>query len=669
MKKFICCVIVVTGFLLPGVVQAQENTKDDSYITTMEETVVTAGRVEEKKKEITSNITVIDEEEIKKSSATNLGDLLIQKGIGHSHKYPGGLTPIGIRGFRSETHGIDLEGYVIILLDGHRISTGNAAKIMTKNIERVEIMRGPASVQYGSAAMGGIVNVITKRGEGKPTFFLEGMLGSFGYLEKSAGFSGEINRFDFSGSFSRSKMDDYDTADNIEGVRYFNTGYNREDNTSLNIGVEFLPGNRVGAIYTKYSANRLGNPDALYKNDLDDYQNSSNRSLDLTYDGRTSEELFSWKAKYYQGKGMDKWFDPISSNPDFFDDNLPRRVSVNHRGAQAQVSLNQEYLLLTTGYDWMNYKTKDDTYTPKSTEYDNPAYFLLAKTRLFKKRLIFSGGLRYDKYEVEIKKGEGGKEDDNNLSPRFGVAYLITDYLKIRANYGEAFKMPSADELAGNYTKFGTNYIGNPNLDPEESKTYEGGTDFSYASLNISLTYFHTDFKDKIELDGGGLDRTWLNIGKAEMAGFEGELSYDIGTFFDWDFQLKPYATFVRLTKYKDKETDKDLKYTSDWDVSYGIALSDYNGLSVNLNIAYVGKQDIDDWRNTGPPTYIAPVIEKGSFNVANLTISKKIAESEKLGNLTLKAEIENLFDKDYEYVNDFPMPGRSFFLGLRYDY
>ena len=155
-----------------------------------------------------------------------------------------------------------------------------------------------------------------------------------------------------------------------------------------------------------------------------------------------------------------------------------------------------------------------------------------------KKRLIFSGGLRYDKFEVEIKKGEGGKEDDNNLSPRFGVAYLITDYLKIRANYGEAFKMPSADELAGNYSKFGTNYIGNPNLDPEESKTYEGGTDFSYASLNISLTYFHTDFKDKIELDGGGLNRTWLNIGKAEMAGFEGELSYDIGTFFDWNFAI-----------------------------------------------------------------------------------------------------------------------------------
>ena len=669
MKKFICSVIVAATLMLPGVVLAQKDTKDESSITMLEETVVTAGRVEEKKKEITSNITVIDEEEIKNSSATDLGDLLIQKGIGHSHKYPGGLTPIGIRGLRSETLGVDLEGYVIILLDGHRIATGNAAKIMTKNIERVEIIRGPASVQYGSSAMGGIVNVITKQGKDKPAFFIEGMLGSFGYLEKNVGFSGKVNMFDFSGSFSRSSMDDYDTADNIEGDRYYNTGYHREDNSSLNIGAEIFPGNRVGLIYTNYDADRVGNPDALYQNDLDDYKDSSNQSLDLNYNGRTSEELFSWMIKYYEGKDKNKSFDPLTSNPDFIDDGLPQKIKVAHKGAQAQIAFNQDYLLLTTGFDWMNYKTEDDTYSPKSTEYNNPAYFLLAKTRLLDKRLIFSGGLRYDKYEVEMKEDEGGKENDNNLSPRFGAAYLLTDYLKIRANYGEAFRMPSAQELAANYTAYGTNYIGNPNLDPEKSKTYEGGVDFSYVSLNISATYFHTDFKDKIEHDGGWPDRTWHNIGRAEISGFEGELSYDIGTLFNWDFQLKPYATFVRLTKYRDRENHEDLKYTSDWNVSYGISLSDYTGLSANLNIAYVGKQYIDDWRNAGPPAWTAPVIEKGSFNVANLTISKKIVDTEKFGDLTLKAEIENLFDKDYEYAGDYPMQGRGFFLGLRYDY
>ena len=99
------------------------------------------------------------------------------------------------------------------------------------------------------------------------------------------------------------------------------------------------------------------------------------------------------------------------------------------------------------------------------------------------------------------------------------------------------------------------------------------------------------------------------------------------------------------------------------------MTLSDYNGLSANLNIVYVGKQNIDDWRNAGPPTWVAPTIEKGSFNVANLTISKVILDTKEFGDLTLKTEIENLFDKDYEYVDDYPMPGRSFLIGLRFDY
>ena len=103
------------------------------------------------------------------------------------------------------SYGNDLEGYVLILLNGRRAGTGNAAKIMTKNIERIEILRGPASVQYGSAAMGGVVNVITKQGKDKPTAFVEGVLGSFEHEEGSIGFSGQVNGFDFSGSYLRDK--------------------------------------------------------------------------------------------------------------------------------------------------------------------------------------------------------------------------------------------------------------------------------------------------------------------------------------------------------------------------------------------------------------------------------------------------------------------------------
>ena len=635
----------------------------DEGVLELEELVVTAERVKEKKSEITSNLTVIDEEEIKRSSARDLGDLLAEKNIGHIQKYPGASTSIGIRSFRTECHGNDLEGYVLILLNGRRAGTGNAAKIMTKNIERIEIIRGPASVQYGSAAMGGVVNVITRQGKDKPTAFVEGVLGSFEHEEGSIGFSGQVKGFDFSGSYTTVSRDDYDTAD---GKRYHNTGYDKKEDCSLNLGFEFLPENRIGVIFNYFDGDHVGNPGYLSQNDLDDYKDTSNKSIDLIYDGRTTDGLFSWMARYFRGEDEDKWFDPVGSNPDGWDDGVPFEQKTDQEGAQTQVSLNLEKLLVIAGFDWVNYEVKT-TWDPKKSEYDNPAGFLLVKARLLDKRLILAGGLRYDEYEVKVKKGQGGDEDDDHVSPRAGVAYLLTDFLKLRANYGEAFKMPSAKQLAGNFPGWSGNFVGNPDLDPEQSETYEGGLDFSYAHLNSSLTYFYTDFKDKIQtVSTSGGDTTWENVGKAKIEGVEAEISCDVGALLGWDFELKPYANLVYLTKYEDKETHKDLNYTSDINLSYGITFSDFDGLSVNVNFAYTGKQHIDDWESGIYPT---PVIKKGGFTVADLTISKRILDFGNYGGLTLRGAIQNLLDKEYEYVQGYPMPERSYFLGLRYDY
>jgi len=661
MKNSMFAFLFMALFVFPVFGQAEETRKADKQAIAMEDVVVTAGRVEEKKKDITTNVTIINEEEITLSSAKDLGDLLAEKNIGHIQKYPGGLTSIGIRGFRTESHGNDLEGHVLILVNGRRAGTGNAAKIATKNIERVEIIRGPASVQYGSAAMGGVVNVITRKGKGKPSVFVEGIVGSFDHKEGSLGVLGKVRAFDFSGSFTKKSRDDYKTGN---GDEFHNTGYDSIENAGLSLGYEFFPGNRVGIIYNGFDADQVGSPDYISRNDLDDYKDSSNKSIDLIYDGKSAEGFFSWKAGYFQGKDKDKWINPTESNPDGWDNGIPSEQNTDQKGAQAQISLNWEDSRVTAGFDWVNYEI-EATWDPKKSEYDNPAYFLLAKTKVFDQRLIMSGGLRYDKYQVEMKEGQGGKESDHNLSPRVGMAYLIMDNLKLRANYGEAFKMPSAKQLAGDFPGWFGNYVGNPNLDPEKSTTCEGGLDFFYNSFDSSLTFFHTDFKDKIQTASTpGGDTTWENVGKAEMEGIEGVFSYDLGTRFSWGCSVKPYASFVYLTKYKDKETDEDLEYTSDVNMSYGIAVSDLYGFSADLNFAYTGKQYITDFQYG---TY--QTIEQDSFTVANFTICREIVNFNKYGGLTIKGEIRNLFEEDYEYVQGYPMPGRSFFVGLRYDY
>ena len=159
-------------------------TESKSKPAMMDEILVTASRTQESVKSVSANATVVSREEIEQSSANNIGDLLAEQAIGHIKKYPGNLTSIGIRGFKTDTHGNDLQGHVLILLDGRRAGTGNLAKIMTKNVERVEIIRGPGAVQYGSAGMGGVINVITRMGS-KNSLFMEAKAGSFDNREGS----------------------------------------------------------------------------------------------------------------------------------------------------------------------------------------------------------------------------------------------------------------------------------------------------------------------------------------------------------------------------------------------------------------------------------------------------------------------------------------------------
>jgi len=370
--------------------------------------------------------------------------------------------------------------------------------------------------------------------------------------------------------------------------------------------------------------------------------------------------------RYFQGRDTELWGDPVASNPDRWDDGISSKRGTDQRGAQAQISINRKDSLLTAGFDWVDYEV-EASWAPQETTFNNPAYFLLAKTRLFDRKLIITGGLRYDVYKLEVERPQGRQEKDHDLNPTVGLAYLLTDNLKLRANYGEAFVMPSADELAADFVVWGTRNLGNPDLKPEKSKTYEGGFDLYRNSLNISLTYFYTDYRVKIEATTTAAgDRTWENRGRATIEGLEGEVSHDLGELFEWDFQLTPYASFVYLTEYEDKETGVDLNYISDLQMSYGITLTGIYGMTANLNFAYTGKQRIEDWESGIRPV---TVIEKGGFTVANLTIIRKMFNFREKGGLTLRGEIQNLLDKDYEYVNGYPMPGIGFFLGLRYEY
>lgn len=660
MKKKYLFVIFLGMMTSPAL--AQDNMSRDG-VEVMEEIVVTAGRSPEPAAEVSTAMTIIDREEIMASPSRDLGDLLAEKSVGYIQKYPGALTSVGIRGFRTDTHGNDLRAHVLVLLNGRRAGTGNLAKIMTGNIERVEIIRGPGAVQYGSAGMGGVINVITRQGKAPASARVFGGLGSYGYEEAGFLLSGKHAGLDFSSSYTYSTRDDYDTGD---GETFHNTGYDDKESYSVNLGYTFLEYQRLGLILNRFESNGLGNPSTFELNDFDDYKNADNHSLDLIYSGGNPGSGMNWQIRYFDGKDSDTWYNPAGHDPQGYDDNSRSKSVTDQRGSQAQTTFNLSDLKLTTGLDWQDYEIST-TWSPEETSYKNWAGFVLAKKKFLTDRLIVDAGLRYDDYEVKVMQPAGRSQEDNHITPAVGLSWQATKTLRFRARYGEGFVMPGADELAADYvTGWGQRYVGNSGLEPETSRTYEGGIEFRQNSLRAGLGYFYTRFTDKIEavhLTSG--DQTWENLGKAEISGFEGRISYDLGSLFSWPLEVSPYLNFVYLDRYRDLEEDQDLRYTNEANISYGLKVNTFQGFRARFNLAYSGPQTVIDY-NTAPPY---PDMEEAGFTVADLSLTKDLIELKGYGGFSLTAEVTNLFDKNYTYKSDYPMPGRSFFMTLDWSY
>jgi vitamin B12 transporter len=635
--------------------------KQDSPATMMDEIIVTASRTEESITSISSNVTVITDEDIRQSATHNVGDLLAEQSMGLIKKYPGNLISVGIRGFSTDTHGNDLQGHVLVLLDGRRAGTGNLAKILTKNVARIEIIRGPGAVQYGSAGMGGVINVITRRGT-ENSLFIEGSGGSYDTATASIGGTALSGGLDFAGSYTHGTNGDYDTG---SGQTFHNTGINYESGLSANLGYSFSDSNRLGLIVTRFQVDEAGNPGYLSKNDLDDYSDKENYSADLHFEGQCPVTGSKLLARYFFGQDENSWMDPVASNPSGWNRGLLAENKTDQQGAQFQISGDLGPAAITGGFDWLDYEV-ENSWTPNSTDYSNPALFLLTKGFFLDDRLAANIGIRYDWYTLEVKEPAGRTTDDGHFTPQIGVAWMLSDTVKFRAQYGEAFTMPSANQMAADYLSFGGRVVGNANLDPEQSATWEGGIDYGHNGLRGALTYFYTDFEEKIVADylADG-SQTWKNLGDATIAGFEAELAYDLGMPLGWAWEVRPYLNMTVLTRYEDDRTGEDLQDISGVNYSAGIVLNNGDGIFCRLNVAYAGNQDIINYESSYP--YQNTTLE--SSTVTDLTASWRFYENTHTGAFTLRGEVRNLFDEDYAYVKGYPMPGRGLYAGLRWDY
>jgi len=681
-KRTVCWILgFCLAWLIVGlVVQARAAHGQRLDVQTLDTVVVTAGRIEERARDVSRFVTVIPQEEIQKNQYQNMAGLLRNYGLQIDHHAANEAQgQVKIRGvFTSTLTNPGDQGGVLILVDGRRIGTNNINMIPMVNVERIEILRGPASAQYGSSAIGGVVNVITKRGTEKLEASVQAGAGSWDSYRGQGSMAWGQGPFDFSGGVSYLTRGNYYVGGN---KKYPNTRVDDKIAYSFNTGFSFLEEHRIGATLLGVDALGLGSPNIFDGVDRKSFLDISSHSADFVYEGGYRAFGLAWKGRYFFGR--ENYTTDYKGEPDmveWFPSWLGPRQSYtrminDYQGAQGQLSFQKSILTLTGGVDWMYSDTSrrnrgfNMPATKESLKNDNLGVFALATIALFDDRLFVNAGVRHDTYQV---KAGGNKKNLEKTVPSFGLAFHATDWLTLKGNYGESYRVPDALAVLGYQGgMYGSNTHPNPDLKPEQATNWDLGFEINHNSLQIGLSYFETEHKKRIvrSFEGGA----WLfqNAGgKIWYKGFEGNMSYDIGEAFDWPVMLRPYVNFTALTERKASkgaiwgapELGNRVPNVSDLEAAYGVnfAYPDI-GFAADLRFTYMGHQ-----YNMSDISY--EFERNGGKTIADLFLSQRIHSSDK-GTLSAFGEIRNIGDVRYAMTLGYPMPGRSFFAGLRYDF
>lgn len=634
----------------------------------LEEIVVTATRIEEPKKEVSSFVQIHTQEEIRLYPGRDVGDLLSTSGIGHIHKYPGVLTTVRIRGMSADVHGDLYKSRVLYLIDGNRAGTANLAKIPLDDIERIEILKGPASVLYGTQAMGGVVNIITKKAKKEGVQFEAGAEGgSWDHYKGKLELMGKKGELNFYLLGTRSAQKDY-TSKRWGKIK--NSGYD-DESFSAKLGYKFLGIHELLFSFQHQKGWKIGSPGARYEPDINDYSDKGRKSYTLSY----SSPFF--KGSLYFIKDEDEWY---GLNEQSYVKEWTYYKKTESYGVNLQKDFKLKNLRVLAGGEIHGVKLKTDYlnlpwsyFSISSSEYNSWGIFSEAKIPLLEERLLLFVGARYDyfKNSFNYQKVPGGsfrpkERNFDHTTLRSGLVYKLSKNLSLKTNLGTGFRAPTPEELARDFLdSLGRRWVGNPSLKAEKSLTWDGGVDYSTSQINFTLSYFITNFKDKIisGVPHPNLAKTFTykNTKGAKIQGLELNLSSELASYFKLPFSVKPFINLTYHTQYRDEEAKASLTYTPKWTGSFGIRARG-NLWDLDVYGIYVGDEKVIDWR-WDSPTY-GQTIPKKDFTVFNTGLSVRPYQR-----VEVMLKVENLFNRFYEYIRGYPMPERTFKLGLSYKF
>lgn len=614
------------------------------------EVVVTATRIPTPVLDIPASVTVITRQTIENRDYTTLTQALAAiPGVHVSQSGgPGGNASVFVRGTNSNQ--------VLVLRDGMPLndasdSSGafNFGVDTLADVERIEVIRGPMAALYGSSAIGGVINMISRQGHEPGIHFTGDLAGGYPkQIQGSANVSGVEGPMDYSLTFESQSQRGYDTTPQRMSIYTGVPDGFRDRIGTLNLGYTPVEGTRLSLFLRARQAffgfNALGNPT------FDD-SNSTGQDVSLLGRAGISSKLFNgvYETSAYVGRLQDDRQYLETLNP--LDPNQASNDSRYHSYRTDAQWNNTVHLPastdLTFGYehtaDNINVKVNQSSFglpfaqSATASMTDDAAYAGLQST-LFQ-RVTLTGQVRQDWVD-------GSTPFTWRLGANVDVPEIDT---RFKAAYGTAFRAPSLFDRFG-VDSFG--YVGNPNLKPESAQGWEiGFTTTLNPYISFGATYFNEQIQNLIVAVFTPID-TAENIGSAHIDGVETELTLHP---VSWATLQAAYT----YTNPRNADTGSLLLRRPQNTASLDATFTPLPQLKIVPEILYTGTfQDflVDDNGNS-----TASIVNSPQGLIVNLTITYDV-----MPEVQIYANGRNLFYSRFEPVNGYQTPGPSFLAGVR---
>ena len=634
MNRFNLIVVYVSiflSFITPSFLFAEE-------IKTYDELVITAFRTPSQLDAIGSAYSVITAEDIENRQALTVSDLLRTiPGVEVDRSGPVGTqTALRIRGGESNHTLVVIDG--VVVNDESQGSIYNFADLLTTDIERIEVIRGAQSALWGSEAISGVINIITKKGSGDTnvTANLEG--GSFNTTKAGGSVSGGTDRYDYRLSASKFNTEgtDIDLSSDKDGY----------ENSRLSLNGSYRPTDKVeinASVNHTNSTTEFDNCNLVFAaTDMceseNDFTYASMQAIHNSFDYRFQNSL----------KTTFKYID----HENFADNSKTSAQSSTEYNVTLQSSMFFETPQIfdavhafTVAYEFESTETKS---------FNNGTFGVTAGVDQKNNTNSFVAEYRLSLYE-RLHLSASGRHDNQSIYDNFDTyrttaAYVIPETgSRIHASYGIGFKNPTISDTS---SVFGTTFLGNPNLTPEKSRTWDAGIEQAFFNerIVIDATYFQERLEDEISTNF--FPPTFTTAETVNLSGISKRRGYELS-----------------LSAYITDKTEMSASYT------YTDSTQDQNGTgtftreirrpphisSVNLNHRFYQDRanvNIGVFHNSDDLDFGNRFIKQ--YTLVNLAASFDVTKY-----VNLHARIDNLTNQIYESPLGFFSSGFAAFAGV----